>query len=115
VHSPVPTDVRVMAQASAAAEEGFEVDIVCTRRNGEAPLERLGERIQVVRLPVRHAHGSGLPTVVGEYLAFTSLALAKVGALHRRRRYDVVEVHNPPDFLMLAGLVPKLAGAKTIL
>jgi glycosyltransferase involved in cell wall biosynthesis len=36
-------------------------------------------------------------------------------ALQLRRRYDVVHVHNVPDFLVFAALVPKLAGARIIL
>jgi glycosyltransferase involved in cell wall biosynthesis len=115
VHSPVPSDVRVTAQAAAAAECGFDVDIVSMRAAGEAREELLEEGVRVFRLPLTHTYGSRLPAVVGEYAAFTTLAVAKVGALHRRRRYDVVEVHNPPDFLMLAALVPRIAGAKTIL
>jgi glycosyltransferase involved in cell wall biosynthesis len=114
VHSPVPSDVRVMAQASAAAGGGFEVDIVAMRATGEAAEELLEQQVRAIRLPVKHAYGSGLPAAVGEYLAFAALALVRVGALHRRRSYDVVQVHNPPDFLMVAALLPRLRGAKTI-
>ena len=31
-----------------------------------------------------------------------------------RRRFDVVHLHNPPDFLIVAALVPKLLGARVI-
>jgi glycosyltransferase involved in cell wall biosynthesis len=34
---------------------------------------------------------------------------------HLRRRYDVVHVHNVPDFLVFAAWLPKLTGAKVIL
>ena len=34
---------------------------------------------------------------------------------HRRQRYDVVHVHNIPDFLVFAAWYPKLTGAKVIL
>jgi glycosyltransferase involved in cell wall biosynthesis len=115
VHSPVPSDVRVMAQASAALQCGFEVDIVATRAPGQVSEELLDEKLCAFRLPLEHARGTGLLAAVTEYVGFTVLAAAKVGMLHTRRRYDVVEVHNPPDFLMLAALVPRLLGAKTIL
>ena len=114
VHAPIPYDGRVMAQARAAIQAGFDVDIVSLRTSGEAAVELLDGGARVYRLPLSHARGSGLPAVVGEYVAFTSLALAKVAMLHRRTRYDVVEVHNPPDFLALAALVPRLAGATLI-
>ena len=50
-----------------------------------------------------------------EYLAFTALAAVKASKLARRRRYGVVQVHNPPDFLMLAAVVPRLSGARILL
>ena len=32
-----------------------------------------------------------------------------------RKRYDIIQVHTMPDFLVFAALVPKLFGAKVIL
>lgn len=114
VHSSVPADPRVMVQARAAARDGFEVDIVAMRDPGEAPVEVLGDRIRVFRLPLTHVPGSSLRSTLVEYAGFSLLAVAKLAALHRRSRYDVVEVHNPPDFLVLAALGPRLTGARTI-
>ncbi len=34
---------------------------------------------------------------------------------HLRRRYDLIHVHNMPDFLVFAAWLPKLTGAKIIL
>jgi glycosyltransferase involved in cell wall biosynthesis len=53
--------------------------------------------------------------VVREYVAFTVLAAVKAARLARRRRYSVVQVHNPPDFLMLAAVIPRLLGARIVL
>jgi glycosyltransferase involved in cell wall biosynthesis len=39
----------------------------------------------------------------------------KVTRLHRKQKYDVIHVHNMPDFLVFAALIPKLMGAKVIL
>ncbi|MBA3844044.1 MAG: glycosyltransferase, partial [Actinobacteria bacterium] len=41
-----------------------------------------------------------------------TLAAAQMGL---RRRYAVVQVHNPPDFLLLASIGPRLLGAGTVL
>jgi glycosyltransferase involved in cell wall biosynthesis len=38
-----------------------------------------------------------------------------VAARSLRRRYQVVQVSNPPDFLMLAAIAPKVLGARVIL
>jgi glycosyltransferase involved in cell wall biosynthesis len=50
-----------------------------------------------------------------EYGAFFSWAFVLVGLLHARRRYDVVYVHNMPNFLVFTGLLPKIGGAKIVL
>src|SRR5439155_3223461 len=46
---------------------------------------------------------------------FTALATIHAVRRSRRRRYDVVQVHNPPDFLVAAALLPRLLGSKLLL
>jgi len=50
-----------------------------------------------------------------EYLAFLVLAAVRAGVLQVRHRYRTVQVHNLPDFLVFAAIVPKLGGARVIL
>jgi glycosyltransferase involved in cell wall biosynthesis len=69
--------------------------------------------VEVHRLPVEHRRGSVL-RYAWEYAAFTALALLKVASLHLRRRFQVVEVDNMPDILLLSALVPRLTGARLI-
>jgi glycosyltransferase involved in cell wall biosynthesis len=48
-------------------------------------------------------------------MTFFAMASAKLGALHRRRSYSVVQIHNLPDFLVFAGLLPKLTKTRLLL
>ena len=114
VHSTVPGDPRVMAEAGAARDAGFDVDILALRGAGEAPVEWLAEGIRALRLNVDHRRGAGFLQVVREYLSFTGRATIRAARLARARRYDVAQVHNPPDFLVVAGLVPKLLGSRLV-
>jgi len=108
VHGPFPVaEPRVTREARAALAAGYEVDVVCLRRPGEPRRERL-EGIDIYRLPLEHVRGRGFWAAAREYLGFTALAAAELAALARRRRYLVVQVHNPPDFLLLAALPAKL-------
>ncbi len=59
--------------------------------------------------------GAGALATVREYFGFTVLATAKLVALMRKRRYAIVHVHNPPDFLVAAAAIPKALGARVIL
>lgn len=114
VHGPYPIgEPRVTRQARAALEAGYDVDVVATRRHGE-PSSEVVDGVRVFRLPVEHERGGGILRILREYLGFTTLATSRVARLSMRRRYTVVQVHNPPDFLIAAAIIPKLLGARIV-
>lgn len=113
VHSEYPADVRVARETRAALAAGFAVDVVATRGPGERKTEWVDGAL-VHRLPVTHRRGAGTVRFAGEYVVFAALAAARVAALSLRRRPDIVQVHNPPDFLMLAALLPRLLGSRLV-
>jgi glycosyltransferase involved in cell wall biosynthesis len=113
VHGPYPLDTRVRREALAALDAGWHVDVIAMRNPGE-PAEEIVDGVSVIRLALRHRWGGGASAVAREYLGFTMLATARVAALAARRRYEVIHVHNPPDFLILAALAPRLLGARVI-
>jgi glycosyltransferase involved in cell wall biosynthesis len=113
-HSGFPSDVRVAREVAAAAEAGFDVTVVALKRPGEAAREHVA-RADVHRLPVTHRRGVSPAQLVAEYVRFTLLATFRVGRLSLRHRFDVIQVHNPPDFLIAAALVPKLLGSSIVL
>jgi glycosyltransferase involved in cell wall biosynthesis len=114
VHGEYPGDVRVARETRAAVAAGFAVDVVATRAAGEAAVESLAG-VTVHRLPVVRRRGAGSARFLSEYLAFTILATLRVARIALRRRLDVVQVHNPPDFLIAAGLLPRLLGGRVVL
>jgi len=114
VHGPYPIgEPRVAREVAAALAGGYEVDVVAMRRHGERRRERV-DGANVVRLPLSHRRGAGLLGMVYEYACFAALASIAVAVLGIRRAYGVVHIHNPPDFLIVAALVPKLLGAYVI-
>lgn len=113
-HSDFPGDVRVAREAAAAQAGGFDVTVVALKRRGEAAREHVGGA-DVHRLPIAHRRGGSPLRVVAEYLGFTLLATLRVARLSLKRRFDIVQVHNPPDFLIAAALVPKLLGSRVVL
>jgi glycosyltransferase involved in cell wall biosynthesis len=114
VHGYYPADPRVASQARAAVEAGFGVHVVALRRADEPETDSV-DGVAVWRLPRRRHRGGGLVSMVREYGGFTTLAAVKAARLTRRHRYDVVQVHNPPDFLVLAALIPRALGARIVL
>jgi len=113
VHSDFPRDVRVVREVRVAVDAGFAVHVIATRREGE-PRRQLIDGASVHRLPISHRRGAGAFGVFAEYVAFAALATFRLARLSLRRRFDVVHVHNPPDFLIVAALVPKLLGSRVV-
>lgn len=115
VHAYYPiTETRVERQAQALLDEGTEVDVICL--GSSRRYERgIVDGVTVHRLPVRRHGSQGAAVQMFEYLGFFWLALFRLGRLHLRRPYDTIQVHNLPDFLVFAALVPKLTGARVLL
>ncbi|GJM41882.1 MAG: glycosyl transferase family 1 [Ardenticatenaceae bacterium] len=115
VHAYYPVgETRVQREALALIDAGYGVDVICLRQQDEAPRAE-EDGVQIYRLPVRRHKGYGLFVQLLEYLMFLILATLRVSVLHLRQRYGTVQIHNLPDFLIFAGLVPKLTGARLIL
>lgn len=115
VHAYYPLgETRVERQALALMDQGIEVDVYCLKEPGGAAREII-EGINVYRLPVRRHRGSGVFIQLIEYLTFFVLALILLTKEHIRNKYNVVQVHNLPDFLVFVAILPKLTKGEVIL
>lgn len=115
VHSHYPIgEPRVERQAKALIQRGYQVDVICLRSDQEKPFERV-DGVDIFRLPVQRHRGRGPAFQMIEYMAFFILAFFRLSVLYLQRRYDSVQIHNLPDFLVFTALVPKLGGARIIL
>jgi glycosyltransferase involved in cell wall biosynthesis len=115
VHGSFPVgEPRVAREAAAAVEHGYLVEVIATRCGNE-PARQLIDGIHITRLPIQHVRGAGIGRVLAEYLFFTAVATVVVGARSIGRGYDIVHVHNPPDFLIAAAAVPRLLGSRIVL
>ncbi len=115
VHSHYPIgEPRVERQAKALIQRGYQVDVICLRSDQEKPFERV-DGVDIFRLPVQRHRGRGPAFQMIEYMAFFILAFFRLSVLYLQRRYNSVQIHNLPDFLVFTALVPKLGGARIIL
>lgn len=106
-------ETRVRREAEALVDRGHEVDVICLRGRQQTPHDYCNG-VHVHRVPVLLKKG-GLMDIFLNYLHFFALASLELSRLHRHRRYDVVQVHNLPDFLVFSALIPKLQGVPIIL
>jgi len=110
-----PSDPRPRRAAEALADAGMAVDLICLRESPEDPKTGSLGGVEIRRVPISRRRG-GILGYLYQYLAFLLVSSSIIISRSIfRRRYDLVYVHNMPDFLVLSGLVPKLFGAKVIL
>jgi glycosyltransferase involved in cell wall biosynthesis len=107
-------DPRVIREAQAAANAGFEVDFLALRRPGDPPVENL-RGVRVFRLAQSRYRGRGHFQYLLAYLMFFLRCFVKTNSLFLKRRYRVIHVNNMPDFLVFCTVVPKIFGAKIVL
>src|SRR5262245_13605338 len=108
------TDPRVIREAEAAVDGGFDVDFIALRRDGE-PAQEWIKGVRVIHLNQRRYRGGGVFWYILSYLKFFLRCFYKTTWLQLKKRYRVVHVNNMPDFFVFCALLPKLMGAKVIL
>jgi glycosyltransferase involved in cell wall biosynthesis len=115
-HSFYESDNRVMRYSEALAQRGDLVEVFALRSDPRMPKEEVISGVRVFRIQDRFgktekSRSSFLWRMI-RFLAVSSLWLIRRHWIHR---YDLVHVHNIPDFLVFAAWYPKLFGAKVIL
>lgn len=112
---PYPFHVVVHRNVMHLLSQGIKVDLIC-RVGPDVPntgaTEHPGLRIYPIRM--EHRRTPALRYAL-EYAVFFLRALPRVCELALRRRYDVVQVDNVPDFLVFAAWLPRLRGARVVL
>jgi glycosyltransferase involved in cell wall biosynthesis len=115
VHAYYPLgETRVEREALALFENGFEVDVICLQDEGEKVVENV-DGINVYRLPVSRNKEKGFLNQLIEYLNFFIRVFFKLISLQSKKKYQVVQVHNLPDFLVFSAIYPKFTGSQIIL
>ncbi|NDJ77321.1 MAG: glycosyltransferase family 4 protein [Chloroflexi bacterium] len=107
-----PQDSRVRSEAQTLIDQGHTVSVICPRSNGQPWYEEVN-RVQVCRFPCPSATVSMLSYII-EFGWATWIVLLLVLWRWVREGLDVVHIHNPPDTLFVAALLPKLAGKRVI-
>ncbi len=111
--SSFPGDPRPRRAAEAFMDAGMDVEVICLADPG-VPKKDTFKRIKIDRIGIEKLRNSKLGYVF-QYCAFILVVFAMLTLRFPTRRYHVVHIHNMPDVLVFAALVPKLFGAKVIL
>ena len=114
-YTPYEGDNRVRRYAETLAKRGDQVDVIgLSREPGQPSVEEING-VTIYRVQHREHNERGMWTYAWRLMCFLKRSSRMLSQLHDRNRYDVVHIHNMPDFLVLAAWYPKLTGAKLIL
>jgi glycosyltransferase involved in cell wall biosynthesis len=114
-HSSYESDNRVRRYAEALAKRGDHVDVIALS-GGDVQLgsEEISG-VTVYRVQRRDRNEKGKWTFAWRLFRFLVVSSVFLTRRHARLRYDLVHVHNVPDFLVFSAWYPKLTGSKLIL
>ena len=109
------SDNRVRRYAETLAKRGDQVDVIAL--SGKATDQKIKEinGVTVYRVQHREFNERTKWTYVTRLLRFLVRSSVALKRLHKENRYDVIHIHNMPDFLVFAAWYPKLTGTKLIL
>jgi glycosyltransferase involved in cell wall biosynthesis len=113
VHQYYYRDPRVRRYAEALANAGAQVDVLCPRDQNQSSSEQR-DGVRIFTIPLNRGY-RGRGSYLLEYGAAFIIFAVRLLALYIKNRYQVIHVHNMPDFLAFTALIPRIFGANLIL
>lgn len=115
-HSFYESDNRVTRYAEALAARGDQVDVFALRRSAELPKNEILGGVNLFRIQDRFGKTERSKfAYLWPLLRFLRMSSHSVNERHSHHPYDLLHVHNVPDFLVFCAWYPKLQGARVIL
>ncbi len=112
-HSIYSRDTRIRRLSEYLTADGHEVDVIClAAETSEEPID-LG-KVRVFPLPVSRRRRERLGLIF-EWIVTFVLMFLYTTRLDLKNRYDLIHVHNMPDFLVFCAILPRLRGCPVIL
>lgn len=106
-------DTRVRRYVDTLIKAGIAVDILCLQgTDNQTPDKIKGFNLFTVPIPLLPKNLAGYAL---EYCLTFFLLSYQLLRLFIKNHYDVIHVHNMPDFLVFTAFIPKILGAKLLL
>jgi glycosyltransferase involved in cell wall biosynthesis len=109
------SDTRILQYATALAKRGDTVDVIALKRDDVLPDFQILNGVNVYRIQFRTVNEKGLFTYASRILRFLVRSTLFLRRKHRELPYDIVHVHNVPDFLVFGAAYPKWKGVPVVL
>jgi glycosyltransferase involved in cell wall biosynthesis len=115
VYSFYESDNRVLRYARALVGRGDQVDVVALASDASQPAFEILDGVNIHRIQRRQRNEKSKYDYLYRLVKFCLKSSFYLGRLHWKRKYDLVHVHNVPDFLVFSAWFPKMTRAKIIL
>ena len=109
------TDGRIRRYAEALTRRGDLVDVIALEGLNKGHRLSTLNGVTVHHVDRRNFKESGHWGYALQLFRFLFRSSVVLTRLHARNRYDVVHIHNMPDFLVFAAWYPRMTGARLIL
>ena len=115
-HSHYESDNRVTRYAETLAARGDRVDVLALRQSPKLPAQEVFNGVNLYRIMGR-VGGNERSKIAYFWSWFLFLVRSAhfISRRHKVQPYDLLHVHNMPDFLIFAAWFPRGHGAKVIL
>jgi glycosyltransferase involved in cell wall biosynthesis len=109
-------DNRVMRYAEELAKRGDHVEVLTLKREKNQPILETINGVHVCRVQRRSRKDQqNRISYLFPLIQFFLSSSIRLSWRHFKKPYDLIHVHNMPDFLVFTAWLPKLAGCKVIL
>ncbi len=115
-HSYYLSDTRVIQYAEALAKRGDHVDVLALQPANDAPGQTKIRDVNLVRLQPRlDRKEQSRMSYLFPLVRFLFASARWIAREHARKPYDLLHIHNVPDFMVFAAAYPRWTGARVIL
>ncbi|MEM7394268.1 MAG: glycosyltransferase family 4 protein [Verrucomicrobiota bacterium] len=109
------SDPRVLREAAALQENGWEVEVISLGQDGRRKSHTLPNGVTNHQVRTPKYRGDSTLSYCFSYFRFALEAMMMVLRLGMKKRYSAVHVHTMPDLLILCALPIKLWGTPVVL
>ncbi len=110
-YTTLSTDSRVIREALAAKEAGFNVDLYTINEKNKLDLYK----INIIYAKNLQYKGNNKLKFILSYIKFFFFCFFKISKNYLKKKYKIIHVNNMPNFLVFSCIIPKLFGTKIIL
>ena len=112
--SAYPYDPRVRREAEVLESAGYEVDVLCLPIEGDERIYKNG-KVTAYRIRKHPKSQEKIISYLTLTISFFFKAFIVLNRLHRKRKYNAVQIHNMPEFHVFAAILQKITGVPVVL